>query len=190
MKVPTVLERVQKLEQEMREAERLGSLVGNLRQTIGEVIEVVQAILAEQGEDFEKKIEGRMQAKRDAVRRERDKRAADAVNQMVETGVLTATDVVEDDTLVVGREFDANGELTSDRVQAVFSMFAESVRNGIKGQGVGAVYETPQGKFEVLEIYKFVKPTLPTEEAPADALEILPPPAPAEETAPATTPEL
>ncbi len=156
-KVPTVLERVNKLEKEMRELERLGDLTGTLRQTIGEVIEVVQSMLAEGGEEYEKKIEGRIELKRDSARKERDARAANAVEQMVESGVLVATDIISEDSLVVGREFNAVGEVTSDRVQAVFTMFSEGVRAAVLGQSVGAVYETPQGKFEVLEIYKFVE---------------------------------
>jgi sugar-specific transcriptional regulator TrmB len=179
-KVPTVLERVQKLEKDMLEVTQQVDNIVPLRQTLGEVIEVVQAILNENGEEFEKKIEARIQAKRDEIRRERDARAKQAVDQMVESGILVATDVVTPDTLVVGREFNSSGELTAERVQAVFGMFSQGVQAGISGQGVGYVYETPQGKFEVLEIFKFVEASVPVEGEPAPVAEAEAAPAPVE----------
>lgn len=163
-KVKSVLERVQELELQVRQLTAVADQTNMVRQTVGEVIEVVQTMLGELGPDFEKKIEVRLQEKRDEMRRERDKRAADAVKQMLDNGILVQTDEATEDSLIVGREFNLEGEVIAERIQAVFGMFSPPVKEAILGKGVGTIYESETGKFEVLEVYKFVTPPAISEE--------------------------
>ena len=162
MKLKTILERVQDVEEaEKQTSKAIGTLnqqTGFLRETLGNVVEVLQASLAESGSVFEANVDKRVAAKRIELREQQDQRARDAVKQMVEAGTLVPVDVITEDTLITGRQFNLQGEISVPLIQGPYSSYTESLQGALLGKNLGFVYEGPEGKFEVTEIYKFATP--------------------------------
>jgi hypothetical protein len=78
----------------------------------------------------------------------------------VAAGSLVVVERVTPATLIVGREFDKNGNaLNGGRTQVYAHSISEEHRAKLLDQGVGFVLELGEGKFEVVELY---------EHAPAD----------------------
>lgn len=162
-KQPLILDRVRALE------ELTNGLAGfveheimPLKNALANMVKIVNGIIAASGEGFEKKVQDAIsQAEKDRADRqiERDKAL---IAELVKQGVLEAAETVGELSIIVGREFDAKGNLLGiGRAQVRFDQFAESVREKVLGQGVGFVIEVETGKFEVLEIYNQVPPKPP-----------------------------
>lgn len=162
--VKTVTDRVRELEIGAR------SLLSKQQQfevTLGEIIETLQAMLAENGQEYEAKIVGRIEETRAKLAAERDSRAADALQKMVNDGLLVPVEKVTAQSLVVGRVLSATGELTQPRVQGLVSTIPEPFRGGLTDQTVGGIVEDERGvKFELLEVYDFATPQAVAESAP------------------------
>jgi hypothetical protein len=154
-KTPLVLDRVKALE-ELTEglAGFVQQEVGQVKQALTNLVEVLNGVIAAGGEGFELKVQEAVnaaQAQRAAEKIEREKAM---IAQLVATGVLVPADVVGEESIVVGREFSLEGQLLgSGRSQVRFSQFTEEAKEKVLGQAVGFVIEVPTGKFEVLEVY-------------------------------------
>lgn len=173
-KPKTILERVTDLEVNLRGLASNFSRIDQLNQGLADIVDVLQATLAElnaTSEGFEGKVELRVQAKRDEQRKQRDARAAEAVSRMAADGTLVPTDTVSDQAFVVGRLFNPDGVVISERVQGVLGVFPEQLRSQMLGKGAGeSVKDTDGSTFELLEVYLFGTPKPVTEavSAPTD----------------------
>lgn len=166
-KPKTILERVQNLENNLRGlADNLGRL-DQFNTNLGDVVEVLQALLAEVGakqEGFEGAVELRVQKARDEKRKQRDQRAAEAIKQMADNGTIVASDKVSTQSLLVGRVFNKDGNVVAERVQGILNAFPEQLRAQLLDKGVGeTVKDLDESTFELLEIYEFGSPKPVTE---------------------------
>lgn len=166
-KPKTILERVQNLESNVQSIAQAFGQVDEQRQTLQEVIEVLQTTLDELGNDLTGRVQKRIEDKREAASQARDARAAEAVAKMAKDGTLVATDVVEADSFLVGRILGADGTVVAAQVQGVLSTFPPTMRDKLVGKTVGEATEDQDGsKFELLELYKFGTPAPLSEPAP------------------------
>lgn len=162
-KPPLILDRVKALEELTN---GLAGFVENevvpLKEAVKNLVKVINGIVAASPEGFELKVQ-------DAIKADEAKRAEEQLNRekamiekLVQAGVLTAVDAVSEDSIVVGREFDSSGNLLGvGRAQVRFDQFTADAKAKVLGQGAGFVIEVPNGKFEVLEIYKPGSPKPP-----------------------------
>lgn len=196
-KVPTVLERLQATEANVqRLQESVDGLFVNLRNSLQAQMEVMEAII-EVAKVSDPEVESKMQKVIETKRLEREVAKAEQekkqVEQLVEAGILKQAELVSPDSVVVGRIFNKNGEVTgAGRVQSEYGRYTEACQKAILGQGVGFVYETEQAeKFEILEIYDVVQdrtgaggsPSPVTGQAPTPPALAVVPPAPTETAA-------
>lgn len=101
-----------------------------------------------------------------------------SLQKAIDDGRAVPAEIVGEQTLIVGREYDANGKvLPGGRVQLFFSQIVPDMVDVLKGKTVGTVLDLPAGgKFEILEIYGLVKKDAapataespPASEAPVD----------------------
>jgi hypothetical protein len=131
------------------------------------MVKIVNGVIAASGEGFELKVQAAI-AKAEQDRNDRQiERDKGLINELVRQGVIEAAEKVGPESIIVGREFDANGNLLGvGRAQVRFDQFAEAVREKVLGQSVGFVIEVDTGKFEVIEIYNQVPPKPPVVEEP------------------------
>lgn len=163
-KPKTILERVQNLESNVQSIAQAFNQVDEQRQTLGEVIEVLQTALTELGDDFAGKVQKRIEERREEQRKARDARAAEAVSKMVADGTLTVVDAVAQDSFLVGRILAADGSVVSAQAQGVLGTFPPTMREQLVGKTVGEFVTDADGsKFELLELYKFDSPKALTE---------------------------
>lgn len=93
------------------------------------------------------------------------------VTNLVTQGVLKSEEIVSDNSFVVGRELDDSGIVVNPRMQfVVSSLQQEQVRTKFKDAKVGQLLNLEEGKwkFEIMESYSIVEPTLPTAEPVAE----------------------
>jgi hypothetical protein len=93
------------------------------------------------------------------------------VTNLVNQGVLQATEEVTANSFVVGRELAEDGTVANPRMQFVVSALNPEVRDKFPGAKVGQTLELQEGKwkFEVLEVYAIVTPKAPEAAAPEAA---------------------
>lgn len=82
------------------------------------------------------------------------------VTNLVNQGILKATEETEDRAFVVGREIDENGKVVNPRLQFALGSLNEGVREKIKLAKIGEPLTLEEGKlkFELLEAYSIQAP--------------------------------
>jgi hypothetical protein len=181
--VKSALERIDSLEQDMMNLAggiNEAMIQANNRMTgLAKIIEAVVELFGAETVD----------AKIKEVEKRNQDAALDAAKKALEDGVskgdLQKTDVVGDRTLIVGREFDKEGNLIPPgRVQLMFAGVRPEFQEKIKGQSAGFSVETPSGgKFEIMDLYTVIERA--PEPVATDAVEAV---AAAVEAAPVATP--
>jgi hypothetical protein len=95
------------------------------------------------------------------------------VDTMVKAGVLTPSEAVQENSLVVIRELDPNGQVTAVRNQFAFSTLVPMYKEKLLGAKVGASIAIGDAgdSIEILEIYNIAQPqeAAPAAETPADS---------------------
>lgn len=170
-KPPLLLDRVKALEELTNGmAAYVQNEIPGLKSALANIVEVLNGIIRASGEDFPTKLQAAVKADRDARTAEQVAREKAQLDSMVESGALQPADVVSETSVVVGREFNLEGELLgSGRTQVMFNQFTPESQEKVKGQGIGFVIEVATGKFEVTEIYNIVPPKAPVvTDAPAE----------------------
>lgn len=91
------------------------------------------------------------------------------VTDLVNQGILVASEEVGEQSFVVGREIDENGEVKNPRMQFVVSALNQDVRSKFPGAKVGQTLDLQEGKwkFEIQEAYSIQTPQAPAAAAPA-----------------------
>lgn len=163
-RVPTVLERLERAEQALQ---ALGQVIdGNNQQhqkAITSIVEVMTAIIKCSGPEFDGKVQSTIiEARKKRAQDESDKAKA-ALEDMVAKGLLVSAETLSEGSVVVGREFDKEGNLLgTGRSQVEFSQFVPDAKTELLGKGPGFVYNGSDGSFEVLEVYNFAPPASET----------------------------
>jgi len=101
------------------------------------------------------------------------------VDGLIAQGVLVSQDTVTNNSFVVGRELDEQGNAVNPRLQFALAALQPEVQDKIRDHKIGDIVDIQEGKlkFEVLEVYSIEAPKT---EAPASETS-----APAEQSAPA-----
>jgi hypothetical protein len=109
------------------------------------------------------------------------------VTNLVNQGILVASDEVGPTSFVVGRELDAEGKVANPRMQFVVNALNPEVKDKFPGAKVGSTLELQEGKwkFEIQESYNIVTPQPP---APQDNQAALQDKVEAQAAAPADAP--
>lgn len=159
-KVPTILERLSANEQTVQGiANYTQQELASFKQALQNVVEVINGVIKASGPEFEAKVQA-------AITEDQNKRALEAVErekavlaQLIESGTHRVAEVVTEDSIVVGREFNKEGALLGvGRVQVRASQFTPEAKEQVLGKGVGFMIEVAStgGRFEVAEIYEEV----------------------------------
>lgn len=99
--------------------------------------------------------------------------AKSRLEQALTSGEVVSANVISERSLIVGREFDAQGEvLFPGRAQLQYAGVKPEFQAQLLGQGFGFTLETGDGgKFEVLEVYDVVDQSAEQAPAPSPANE-------------------
>jgi len=93
----------------------------------------------------------------------------DKIDNLVKNGVLTAEEVVQENSFVVGREIDQDGTVVNPRLQFTLKAMPLTTQEKIKSSKPGDIVIVEEGKlrFEILETYKINAPEPAAQEAEA-----------------------
>lgn len=85
----------------------------------------------------------------------------------VKAGNIEATDVVSDNSVLVGRELTKDGVVENPRIQFLVGRLVEELQSKFLGKKVGDLIEGEEGKLdiEITEIYNFVEKELEPEKS-------------------------
>ncbi len=145
-RTPTLAERIEQIEKSLPRLNEISLLRAQdvskqFNGALGNVIEIVQAVIKLQGDGFDARVQDEDNATR-------------VLGQLVESGQLLAADTVTEDAVVVGNEFDGEGNPTPlAKAQVEFSSFIPAAKEALLGRGVGAKFQGTDGGFEVTAIY-------------------------------------
>ncbi len=194
----TVMQRIERLEQNNTELnEKLATTFDRTRGQLGYVMEVVEAFTSvvatdpEFATNLESKIEANLLAKREVRKQERRDQENKQLASMVEMGVVKPSETITTNSLIVGRSFDAQGEVQGiGREQFEYGNLHPSAKESFLGKEVGFIYEVNGNKMEVLEIYE-ITPQNEVKASPVSGATETPlPPATPEATVVTTSREL
>ena len=186
--VKSALERIDAIEQELpRVISAVNEVLMQNNQRVTGLAEVVEAVVELFGSET---VDAKITEVRTRKLAAQAAQAKENLEKAVVEGKILATATVEEDSLIVGRESDAEGNIAGPgRVQLLFSGIRPEFQEKLKGQAAGFSVTTENGgKFEVLEVYKVLPAPEPTPtvglatEVPAEAI-------PATTAAPTATPE-
>lgn len=183
-KTRSALDRIDAVESTINElVSSLNNVIQQLNARLADTTEKLEALTEVAGPDKVK------EALRSIAVAKAEKQAASAKQALEEAlmnGQLVAAQVIGENSLVVGREFDKDGNvIPPGRIQLTFGGIKSEFQDKLRGQGFGFTVETPiGGKFEVLEVYDLVANTK-SDEATTEVVDV-----PATETAEATEPRV
>lgn len=144
----------------------INNSLGGLNQTVNAQGEVLEAVVSLLGKDV---IEANIADRRLVRATEAMESEKAALEQLKEKGDLAVTEKVTEKSIIVGREFLADGTLRHPgRAQVAYMRVDPEFQGKLLDQAVGYVIELPKGgKFEIVELYEVVeKPDAPPEAAP------------------------
>ena len=136
--------------------------LGEFDEKLQAVAELTNAMVTLLGQDAVSNAiaEARANADADAVKRQQDQ-----VDELKTKGILVAAETVGEDTLIVGKETDKDGNvLRPGRAQIQMGQLKPEIKAILAGKAIGTVIDTPGGgKFEVQELYTVVPKAAETE---------------------------
>lgn len=85
-----------------------------------------------------------------------EKELKSKVDNYINQGVLESSDIVDDNSFVVGQELDADGKVVNPRIQFTVSSFNEESRAKLSGLKLGDMVDLEDNglKMSITEIYK------------------------------------
>jgi hypothetical protein len=166
-KTPTILDRLAALEEQVTElsqksqttiqefAQAVAQELQSVKGAASNIVEVVNAIIALNSDSsFEQKVQAHIESERKKRNEEASARAKALLESLVQAGALTPVNVIAENSVVVGREFNKEGVLTgTGRAQVRYNQFVPEAQKQLLGQGPGFVVHVDNGSFEVTEIY-------------------------------------
>ena len=162
LKVPKAVERIEMLEAELPRIQQGFKFFSHelelLKESLRNITEVIQASVKVGGEDYAKKLQEAIFNGRESVRLEKVTEEKARISKLVEEGKIETASLAEEGTLVVGAEFNTTDQPVGlGYISVTFDSFVEDVRNKLRGQGPGFKLDLPDGKFQLLEVYKILK---------------------------------
>ena len=160
-KTPLILDRVKALEELTKGlANYTQKEVEGVKAGLAQLVEFLQALVLVT--DTETKVQEQVKTSRHKREVERAERDSKMIASLVDSGLLEVAEVVGPKSILVGREFNKEGELLGGgRAQVPFNDFNVDMQAKILGQGVGFVLDAPDGRFELVEIYNQAEPKAP-----------------------------
>lgn len=138
----------------------LKQLVGGLKQFEANIVEIINAmmgVLSGAGAlgfwdgDFTSKVQNQVMLNRNTRQKE-------MLEKAVSDGLLVSVPVVTENSLLVGKEMLNDGTiLNAGRTQVEYSQLTEKAKAIALNSGVGALIQSDDGTFEILEIYELGK---------------------------------
>lgn len=163
--VKSALERIDTLEQELPRIVMAvnEALVGQNEKT-GQLANIVEAVVELFGAET---VDAKIKEISDRKTMAKLEDAKVKLTEAIQKGEVVKADVITDKSLVVGREFDGEGNVVfPGRAQLQFAGIKPEFQEKLLGAGVGTTLETGEGrKFEVTEVYDVIvkaEPEAPT----------------------------
>jgi len=182
----TVLERIERMEKSLKDVNKSFDLtLEQVRGSLHSAMEVVDALVSVFGdlklcEDLPTKLGAKIEEKRKLRIEERVAQEDKQLATLVENGILSVTDKVVKESVVVVRVFSEDGTLAGGipKRQVDFSQLNPQVQSALLDQEVGFVLELDsKEKLEVVEIYQINQKQPETvEAAPVETPEPVAPP--------------
>jgi hypothetical protein len=190
----TIMQRLENVEKTQQNGQQMTEgMFNQFRTALTTAMETLDATMAVLSDlNPEVPVADKVQEKVKAKRHERlvaqSEQEKSQLEQLVKAGVVRVSETIAENSILVARIFDANGEVTGvGRTQLEVNRLNPSIRPNFLGQGVGYVYEAEsKDKLEVLEVYEVVPqsaeaaapgtPAEVTAEPPAEAQTPAPPP--------------
>lgn len=169
-KTRSALDRIDAVESTINElVSSLNNVIQQINSRLSDTTEKLQALTDVVGVD---KVNDAMRTLALAKAEKQAAAAKEALDDALAKGQLVAGSVIGENSLVVGREFDRDGNvIPPGRIQLTFGGIKSEFQEQLRGQGFGFTVETPLGgKFEVLEVYDFVTATTKAETAPSEVV--------------------
>ena len=130
-----------------------------LKESVRNLTEVIQSMVRLEGEEYAGKIQAQILASREEVRLQKVAVEKDRMAQYVIDGKLVQAEIADDNTVVVGAEYDKTGAAVGlGYISVEFNSFVPEVKDKLRGQPVGFKLELPDGQLEVLEVYTILAP--------------------------------
>lgn len=155
----TLVERIDNIEKALPRINEIGLQRTNViakqfGDALGNVVEIVQAVIRLQGDGFDQRIEEEVMAGR-RRRAEAELAQAKAVlENLVQNKLMIPSETVVDQCLLVGRDFNTKDEIVGvGRVQVEFGQLPDFLKVDLLGKSPGHKFTNEQGSFIVDEIY-------------------------------------
>lgn len=159
--------RIQDLTARMEEYEKsmtqlipsINNALGSINQQLSAQAEVLEGVVESFGRD---KVEAAVKASRERRIQQTMESEKKALEDLRASGELVAVPLVTEKSVIVGREYDADGSVrVPGRVQVAYSRVDPQFQTKLLDQPPGTTFELPNGgKFEVLEVYEVVEKPL------------------------------
>ena len=153
----SALQRVEKLEMSMELMQ--GSIDGLLPQfrsafmTLTETMEGMMEVLKESTADFDKLVQAKVDARRQARMLAKVEQEKNQIEQMVQARMLYTVTTVGENSLIVAKLFRDGVEVPPGRIQFEVARLPDAQKAPLLGKGVLDTVELGNEKLEVLEIY-------------------------------------
>lgn len=170
-----ILERVTELELKVQGLEAMRSALEWLGATIQGQTEALNIVVEELGSEFGQKVAANHARRQEVRRQEAIQQAKDALKQLIDAGILTETDTIEKNVMLVG-VVTKDDVVVQEHEAGILENFPQECQDALLGKTVGATWDGPKGVLKIEKIYAFKKAEpkkvadLSSEDAPALAL--------------------
>ena len=157
-KKPSTSKQLTELEERLNQlAQAVEVALNNMNQQLSTSVEILNAIVGHLGEE---KVIELIKENRKKADLERIEKTKEQLKAMASSGLLVKADEVGEESLIIGKESDKDGNVIHPGwVSVGFKDVKPEFKELLKGKKAGDVFETPVGKFEVLEVWNFGTPT-------------------------------
>lgn len=131
--------------------------LNTMNNQISTAVEILNAVVGHIGED---KVIELIKGNRMKADLEKVEKTKEQIKAMATGGLLVKADEVGEESLIIGKESDKDGNVIHPGwVSIGFKDVKPEFKALLKGKKAGDIFETPVGKFEVLEVWNFGTPT-------------------------------
>lgn len=167
-KMPTFPERIEELENKVRLLEQLAEKHTKefllSRQYTAALSEILNAMTETKTLDAKELTSFITKRKEEQAKAELEKQK-EQLKEAVSKGLYAFADEVEEDSVLVGKEFNKEGKVSKEWSLTFYQDIDASLKEKVLGKKVGDVIDTFNNeKYEITEIYSRVLPEAPTSE--------------------------
>lgn len=155
---PTLAERLATVEEHLRTMEErmVNSFDRSLQQhrvAMGNLTEVIQAMIALQGDGFDDRVQLQVDSARAARAQQEQARAKAVVQNLVDTGVMMVSEVVTEKSVIQTKETDASGNAAGESQFEYNQIVKLEVKEAFLGKKLGEKVEAEGTTFEIVGIF-------------------------------------